>query len=119
MVDLQLLGRKIYGSEAEVPFAAKPKKTYWWIYGFVVDGKTGREKQVLLGAFLTTKFSEDDALEKGRMLEDARTFELGTKNQQKAKSEIRAILLEEGAAPDAVLRRMLHEKGVAREAGVR
>ena len=113
---LQRMSRGIYGEdvyEGSAYLAGGPvgtKKAYWWVFGYTEMGKP-----VLLLVGSAEKYTEEDALSKGAKLNEARAFNLNTKNQSKAVREIRATLLDEGAEPDDVLKRMLHDKGIKRE----
>lgn len=113
---LQRLSSHIYGEnvyEGSTYLAGNTetiRKAYWWVFGYTDMGKP-----VLLLVGSAEKYTEEDALNKGKKLNDVRAFNLNTKNQSKAVREIRATMLDEGAEPDDVLKRMLHDKGMRRE----
>ena len=79
---LQRMSKGIYGEDVYEGSAylaggsVSSKKAYWWVFGFTEMGKP-----VLLLVGSAEKYTEEDALGKGAKLNDARAFNLNTKNQ--------------------------------------
>ena len=99
---LDRLAARIY----KQPVYHYPGQKYHFVFGFTHEGK-----KVCLGPF--TDASEADG--KLAELEDGEVFALTTRDPSRAVREIRAILMSRGEDADGALRRMLHEKGLARE----
>ena len=83
-----------------------PGQKYSYIFGYTKGGKT-----VCLGPYLVPH--EADAIL--ATLEDGEIFSLDTRDLHKATRVIKAELLQRTGDPDDSIRKMLHQKGLARE----
>lgn len=99
-VTLNQKGLERFAQNTYQPIIPNWEDKYFWVYGITKGGKR----------ILWSSDSEIDASRKLATLEDGEVFELDTRNETRATREIKAILLERGAEPDEVLRRLSHKK---------